>query len=55
MTHAIESILALAGTVAVGAIVYIAGVRLFAPAEFSYFLAHARGFLPARSMQAPVR
>jgi putative peptidoglycan lipid II flippase len=42
------NIAALAGTIAAGAMVYFAGVRLFAPEDFSYFWTHARRFLPGR-------
>jgi putative peptidoglycan lipid II flippase len=49
MTHEPASIAALAGTILGGALVYFAGVRLFAPAEFSYFWAHARRLLPGGS------
>ena len=45
------NIAALAGTIVGGALVYFAGVRLFAPAEFSYFWTHARRILPSRAVK----
>lgn len=55
MTLEPASVAALAGTIVGGAVVYFAGVRLFAPSEFSYFWAHARRLLPGRAARGAVR
>ena len=55
MTHAPASILALVGTILLGAVVYFAGVRVFAPSDFSYFRDHARRFLPGGAAEGAAR